>query len=141
MPVHDRAAGTKEDTSMAILRYTKIISTEDGASAFVDDELHLASQQVAESTPPMFVGNLASAGAMFLRSSAFDSGFHPAPRSQWVVVLRGSLEISVSNGSTRRFTAGDLFLIEDTSGQGHATTGVGEGLFLPVDSASGEGSR
>lgn len=75
-------------------------------------------------------------GVQFVRSAAFDSTAHPAPREQWVVMLRGMIEVTVSGGSRRRFGPGDLVLAADTTGTGHTTTGVGdppfEALFIPV---------
>lgn len=42
----------------------------------------------------------------------------------------------MSDGSTRTFGAGDLLLVEDVTGTGHATRTVGEppfeGLFVPT---------
>jgi len=116
--------------------YTRIVSTDDGGSKFEDAELQLTEQQVAEGVPPMFVGGLSSsAGVVFLRSAAFDSDPHPAPRKQWVVMLRGAIEVEVSDGTRRRFGPGDLVLVTDTTGSGHVTVALGdpplEALFAP----------
>ena len=45
--------------------------------------------------------------------------FHRAPRRRWVVTLTGSVTIGVGDGSTMTFYPGDVFLAEDTTGQGH----------------------
>jgi hypothetical protein len=45
-----------------VVRYTKIICSSDGGSAFEDSELHLNEQQVASGVPPIFVGGLSSGG-------------------------------------------------------------------------------
>jgi len=116
--------------------YTRIVSTDDGGSKFEDAALQLTEQQVAEGVPPMFVGGLSSpAGVVFLRSAAFDSDPHPAPRKQWVVMLRGAIELEVSDGTRRRFEPGDLVLVTDTTGSGHVTVAMGdpplEALFVP----------
>jgi hypothetical protein len=116
--------------------YTKIVSTDDGGSAFEDAELHLSEQEIASGVPPMLTGGLSSGGGvMFLRSGHFDSEPHPAPRRQWVVMLRGALEVEVSNGTRRRFGPGDLVLAADTTGRGHLTFAVAgppiEALFVP----------
>jgi len=119
------------------MRYTSIIRAADG-SAFEDGEIALTEQHVADGVPPMAVGGLASAdgGVLFLRSAEFDSAPHPAPREQWVVMLRGTIEVEVTDGARRRFGPGDLVLAADTTGRGHVTTGVGpppfEALFIPV---------
>lgn len=117
--------------------FTRIVRTAGGGSAFEDAAFPLVRQRVADGMPDMSVGGMPSAaGVSFLRGAAFDSAPHPAPREQWVVMLRGTIEVRVSDGSARRFGPGDLVLAADTTGDGHVTTGVGEppfeGLFIPV---------
>jgi hypothetical protein len=116
--------------------YTRIVGTDDGGSKFEDAKLQLTEQQVAQGVPPMLVGGLSSsAGVVLLRSAAFDSDPHPAPRKQWVVMLRGAIEVEVSDGTRRRFGPGDLVLVTDTTGSGHVTVAVGdppvEALWVP----------
>ena len=48
--------------------------------------------------------------------------FHRAPRRRWVVTLTGSVKIGVGDGSSMTFYPGDVFLAEDTTGQGHTAT-------------------
>jgi hypothetical protein len=119
------------------MRYTKIVRTEDGGSAFQDGEILLEHRHVADGVPAMAVGGMRSSGGVqFLRSAAFDSAARPAPREQRVVMLRGMIEVTVGDGSRRRFGPGDPVLAVDTTGMGHVTTGVGdppfEALFIPV---------
>lgn len=92
----------------------------------------------------MLVGGLRSdTGVVFLRSAQLDGDPHPAPREQWVVMLRGAIEVEVSDGTRRRFEPGDLVLVTDTSGRGHVTTAAGdppfEALFVPMPHPSGSG--
>lgn len=51
-------------------------------------------------------------------------------------MLRGVIEVVVTDGTTRQFGPGDLLLVTDTAGTGHITTAVGdhplEALFLPA---------
>jgi hypothetical protein len=65
-------------------------------------------QQVADGVPPVCVGASgalpsSSAAVVSLRSAVFDSDLHPAPRKQWVVMLRGAIEVEVSDGTCRHF--------------------------------------
>ncbi|HXG51762.1 MAG TPA: hypothetical protein VNN77_10190 [candidate division Zixibacteria bacterium] len=46
-------------------------------------------------------------------------GWHNAPRRQWCITLSGSVTIGVGDGTQRTFTAGDVFLAEDLTGEGH----------------------
>jgi len=79
--------------------------------------------------------------AWFRESPAGDfQDWHPAPRRQWVIILRGQLEIGLSDGSLHRFGPGDARLVEDTSGKGHTTRVVGGGpclaMYVPVGDAA-----
>lgn len=48
--------------------------------------------------------------------------FHRAPRRRWVITLQGSVTIGVGDGSSMTFHPGDIFLAEDTTGQGHTAS-------------------
>lgn len=48
--------------------------------------------------------------------------YHRAPRRRWVVTLQGSVKIGLGDGSSKTFHPGDIFLAEDTTGQGHTAT-------------------
>lgn len=45
--------------------------------------------------------------------------WHRPARRQWVITLSGSVDIGIGDGSVVTFGPGDVFLAEDTSGQGH----------------------
>jgi hypothetical protein len=107
--------------------YTRIVSTDDGGSAFEDAELQLSELPLADVPAAMLVGGLGAArGVAFVRFADFPSQPHPASEPQWVVMLRGVIEVRVSDGTSRRFGPGDLVLATDTTGQGHVTLTVGE---------------
>jgi hypothetical protein len=118
------------------VRVTRIICTDGGGSAFEDDEIRLTEQHVVDGVPDMALAGVPGTGVLFVRSAAFDSAPHPAPREQWVVMLRGTIEVEVSEGARRRFGPGDLLLAADVAGAGHVTVGVGappfEALFVPA---------
>jgi hypothetical protein len=57
---------------------------------------------------------------------------HPAPRRQLFCNLRGEYEVTASDGTVRRFPAGSLLLLEDTSGEGHTTRFVSDDDVLVV---------
>jgi hypothetical protein len=67
----------------------------------------------------------------------FEDTWHPAPRRQYVVSLGGGVDITVSDGETRHIAAGEILLVEDTTGKGHITKSSGSTprytLFLPID--------
>ncbi len=111
----------------ALKTYTRVVTTADGSSAFEDAELQLSAQRVSDDVPPMFVGGLGPAsGVVFVVLTDMNEP-HPASEPQWVVMLRGVIEVEVSGGACRRFGPGDLVFATDTTGRGHITRTVGDG--------------
>jgi hypothetical protein len=56
------------------------------------------------------------------------SGWHTAPRRQYVIGLIGEVEIVTGDGTARRFKPGDVLLAEDLTGRGHTTRVVGDSI-------------
>ena len=50
--------------------------------------------------------------------------WHNPTRRQYLIVVQGKMEVSIADGTTRQFQAGDVLLAEDMSGQGHLTKPV-----------------
>ena len=57
---------------------------------------------------------------------SYDYTFHNAPQKQYLILIDGVIEIETSLGEKRTFKAGDVLLLEDTSGKGHRTRNVVE---------------
>ena len=55
-----------------------------------------------------------------------DAGLHNAPRRQFLVVLRGVLEIETSLGQLERLLPGDVLLADDVGTRGHHSRDVGD---------------
>ncbi|WP_281689143.1 hypothetical protein [Pseudonocardia thermophila] len=110
------------------MRYTRIYTAEDGGSRFEDVEV---SGEVRTSPVSSGVSEYAApipAKAVVLRRvvRAHPGEPHVAPRRQFMVNLRGTVEIETSDGAVRRFGPGELVLVEDTTGIGHITREVGD---------------
>ncbi len=72
----------------------------------------------------------AAARFVFLELQAgWNEPVHPSPRRQTLIVLRGSVEVTASDGEVRRFTAGDVWRMEDVQGKGHHTRVLGDEDF------------
>jgi quercetin dioxygenase-like cupin family protein len=54
----------------------------------------------------------------------YDYDFHTAPARQYIILLDGVIEIETSLGEKRIFNAGDVLLVEDTTGKGHKTRNI-----------------
>lgn len=46
--------------------------------------------------------------------------FHPLPERRLIVHLSGEVEIGTTDGAKQLFSAGDIRLMEDTTGRGHS---------------------
>ena len=114
---------------------TRVYTGEDGESHF--EELEVA---IDESTPLGQLSELQPAtGVIFRRTEAGqDLDWHNAPQRQYVVLLTGpDVEIEVGDGTVRRFSAGSVILVEDTTGRGHITrvtnpSAPRTSLFIPL---------
>ncbi len=97
---------------------TRIYSDEKGESHFEDIEIPL--QHAGD------IGSLSealSAKSIIFREviPSYDYDFHNAPQRQYIILLDGEIEIETSLGEVRRFGAGNILLVEDTTGKGHRT--------------------
>lgn len=50
----------------------------------------------------------------------YEKSPHPAPRTQYVVTLKGKLKFTVSNGDTFIIEPGTILIAEDVEGPGHS---------------------
>jgi len=81
---------------------------------------------------------LPATGIMFRRvPSTYDLDWHPAPRRQYIINLDGGVQLTASDGESRVIGAGEVVLVEDTTGKGHRSKAV-DGkprhcVFVPVD--------
>ena len=122
-------------------RYTRLYADDHGESHFADVDVGLAPIDFAPPAPPLNVATLYPAAQCFLLAGPADWGGdvpHPTPRRQLFCLLQGETEVTASDGETRRFRPGDVLLLEDTHGKGHATRGVGGGSFLLLGVALAE---
>ena len=67
----------------------------------------------------------------------YDLDWHPAPRRQYIINLDAGVRITASDGESRVIGAGEVILVEDTTGKGHRSQAVDQKIrhciFVPVD--------
>lgn len=117
------------------MRVVRVYAGDDGESHFEDVDIEVSSDGGG-------IGRLSKLirgpGVIFREvDGSYDLDFHTAPRRQFVVNLRGSVDITIGSGETRRLGSGDILLAEDTTGRGHCSRAV-DGqprscLFVPID--------
>lgn len=102
------------------MNVTRLYTGDDGQSHFEDLDYELFASGVGK------LSELIPAKGMILRETAadYDLDFHTAPRRQFIINLDASVEITVGDGTKRVLGPGDIFLAEDTTGQGHISRSV-----------------
>ena len=100
---------------MTILTKTVLFTDADGRAKFREETLALS-----EGTPQAALSPLMASGGYQLRQSpvGFRSSFHCTGSPQWLIVLRGQMEIGLQDGSSRVFGPGDHFYSADTLPEG-----------------------
>jgi len=104
--------------------YVRIFADEKGVSRFEDCHSDLALGYAVPPAEPLFSGEFAKAGRCFWIGAppSWDGHApHPVPRRQIFVTVSGEYEVSVGDGTTRRFPPGAVLVLEDTTGMGHST--------------------
>ena len=131
-------AAESESTTTPIntLTYVHLYEDADGISHFGEGSLPLKLEDYSPPTNPMAIHALAKvASATFvLLEKGTDEDWHPVPRRQFAIIMRGAVEVTASDGETRQFRPGDILLLEDIKGKGHQTRVIGdeENLTLMV---------
>ena len=122
------------------LTYARLYCSADNESHFETATVELGRVEAAPPAPPSFAKGNAATRMVF---AAFDARwgaedlqgrkFHPAPAAQWVVYLEGVMSITVTDGETRRFAAGDVLRVEDTAPcKGHISVVGDEPSFTMI---------
>jgi quercetin dioxygenase-like cupin family protein len=117
------------------LKYVKILADDSGETHFEDEELVMTEASYAPPAPPVWVGPQGKATGVTI--VAFPPGwygdFHPAPKAQWMMIMTGAIEVEVSDGEKRTFTAGtaDSFAyLDDKGSKGHISRALGDELSI-----------
>ena len=81
---------------------------------------------------------LPAAGIIFRETAAdYDLDWHPAPRRQYIINLDAGVRLTASDGESRIIGAGEVILVEDTTGKGHPSQSVGgtlrHSIFVPIE--------
>ena len=128
---HRMVASGQTDAMMKVVR---VYAGDDGESHFENVDIEVSSQSAIGSLSKLIRGP----GVIFREVDRdYDLDYHTAPRRQFVVNLRGAVDITVGSGETRRIDSGDILLAEDTTGRGHKSRAV-DGrprtcLLVPID--------
>jgi hypothetical protein len=134
-PARRGLKGNNQTSGGQSMRIHNLYTDAKGESHFRDIEIALD-----QTRPPfsVFSKTMPATGIIFRRTDgAYDLDWHPAPRRQYIVNLDGAVKITASDGEARIINAGEILLVEDTSGKGHKSQSVDgktrHSLFIPVE--------
>lgn len=98
------------------MKIHRLYADEQGESHWQDVEVDLTEQTRAGRLSK----RLPATGIIFREVPPdYDLDWHPAPRRQYIINLDAGVQITASDGETRRIGAGEVILVEDTRGKGH----------------------
>jgi len=104
-----------------MMTITRLYTGSDSESHFEDIEIDLDNSGE--------IGDLSekvdATGIIFRRTGPdYDYDWHNAPQRQYIIMLDGSVDIEIGDGTVRRFSTGDILLVEDLTGRGHKSRAV-----------------
>lgn len=121
------------------MKYVRLHADKSGNTHFAQATLALDEADYRPPAPMTFVSHVFQTdGVQFLRlpSGWTADSLHP-PKKQFLICLKGHLEVTASDGEKRSFGPGDSVLMEDVDGKGHRThvRGADECLaaIIPID--------
>ncbi|GIX47953.1 MAG: hypothetical protein KatS3mg131_2164 [Candidatus Tectimicrobiota bacterium] len=116
------------------MKIHRLYTDAQGESHFEDVEI-----EYVETTPAgRFSARLPATGIIFREvPPTYDLDWHPAPRRQYIINLDNGVQITASDGETRIIGAGEVLLVEDTTGKGHLSKAINERvrhcIFVTLD--------
>ena len=116
------------------MRIHNLYVDESGETHFRDIEV----EWVEETRSGKLSERLPATGIIFRQvPPTYDLDWHPAPRRQYIINLDAGVQITASDGESRVIGAGEVVLVEDTTGKGHLSKAVDGKLrhciFVPID--------
>jgi len=109
------------------LTFYRLYTSADGNSHFMDDAIELKplnGRGPEADLKAASVGDVKNAMFLALKAGKTED-YHIAPRRQFMLCVKGIVEVVAGDGEKRRVLPGQFVLLEDTKGKGHITRSVG----------------
>ena len=108
--------------------YVRLFVDNAGESHFENIQVELASSEFAVGIPKLFISAPfdSTQSSLFGAPPGWSAAWHPSSGRHLFAVLSGTWEVMASDGDVRTFTKGDVLLVEDTTGKGHASRVISE---------------
>ena len=116
------------------MKIHRLYTDAQGESHFEDVEI-----EFVETSPSGRLSKRLPVSGMIFREvpPTYDLDWHPAPRRQYIINLDNGVQITASDGEERIIGAGEVLLVEDTTGKGHLSKAINERLrhciFVALD--------
>jgi quercetin dioxygenase-like cupin family protein len=125
---------TAKSEGRTALRIHNLYADGNGQSHWRDVEV----EWVEETRSGKLSKRLPATGIIFREvPPTYDLDWHPAPRRQYIINLDAGVEITASDGEARKLGAGEVILVEDTTGKGHLSKAldgkIRHCIFVPVE--------
>lgn len=119
------------------MRIVRFFDTPEGGSRFEEVEIPFPQPYTDEFGNTYYLTKPFGAPSAVIAEMprGLDQDWHVAPHRQLVFVLSGVLEVETTDGEQRRWSAGGMFMADDSRGKGHQTRvieGPAKLLFLRV---------
>jgi hypothetical protein len=113
------------------MRINVLYAGEDGLSRWRDEAVALVPRLFAPPAGPIAASDPAPAETLLFLElpPGWDDPAHPSPRRQTLLCLGGAAEVTAGDGEVRVIGPGDIWRMEDTTGEGHRTRVFGEATF------------
>lgn len=100
-----------------------LYTDEHGESHFGDLDIELGEAGLGGYLSKM----LPATGIVFREvPPTYDLDWHCAPRRQYIINLDNGVQITASDGDSRVIGAGEVILVEDTTGKGHLSKAIND---------------
>ena len=116
------------------MRIHNLYTDADGESHFRDVDIPWAEERNFSK----YSATLPATGIIFRETSGdYDLDWHHAPRRQYIINLDAGAQLTASDGEMRTINAGEVILVEDTSGKGHLSKSLDgkmrHSIFIPIE--------
>ena len=116
------------------MKITRIFTGDDGKSHFEDLDIPLGNPD----EPDRRSEPVKATGIIFRETGGgYALDFHNPDHRQFMINLEGSVELTAGDGTSRVIGPGEILLAEDTTGQGHLSRAVDDGvrkcIFITLD--------
>lgn len=116
------------------MKIHRLYTDNQGISHFQDVDIAFGA-----STPSGRVSERFPATGLIFREvqPTYDLDWHNAPRRQYIINLDNGVQITASDGEARIINAGEVLLVEDTTGKGHLSKAINDRIrhciFVTLD--------